>query len=74
MDKSINITDGICANVARIVDPVEQKVRPKDEATALLSRLCIDVDEHASSVIHGIVKAMTKLPLQAIKEKISIGK
>ncbi|KAG1136978.1 hypothetical protein G6F37_012560 [Rhizopus arrhizus] len=74
IDKSIDITDGICANVARIIDSVEQKVRSKDEATALLSRLCISLDEHASSVIRGIVKAMTELPLQAIKDKTSIGK
>ncbi|KAG0928339.1 hypothetical protein G6F32_012605 [Rhizopus arrhizus] len=41
MDKNIDTTDGFCANVAHIVDSVEQKVRSKDEATALLSRLCI---------------------------------
>ena len=74
MDRNIDITDGICANVARIANSVEQKVRSKDEATALLSRLCINLDEHASSVIRGIVKAMTELPLvQAIKDKTSIG-
>ncbi|PHZ13944.1 uncharacterized protein RHIMIDRAFT_235945 [Rhizopus microsporus ATCC 52813] len=72
MDKNIDITDGICANIARIIDSVEQKVRSKDEATALLSRLCINLDEHASSVIHGIIKAMAELPLQAISNKTSI--
>ncbi|GAA5804716.1 hypothetical protein HPULCUR_010219 [Helicostylum pulchrum] len=41
--------------------------------TALLSQLCISLDEHASSVIRGIVKAMIELPLQAIKVKTSIG-
>ncbi|CEG82134.1 hypothetical protein RMATCC62417_16251 [Rhizopus microsporus] len=73
MDKNIDITDEICANIARIVDSVEQKVRSKDEAAALLSQLCINLDEHASSVIRGIVKAMTELPLQAINDKTSIG-
>ncbi|ORE11691.1 hypothetical protein BCV72DRAFT_300677 [Rhizopus microsporus var. microsporus] len=72
MDKNIDITDGICANIARIIDSVEQKVRSKDEATALLSRLCINLDEHASSMIHGIIKAMAELPLQAISNKTSI--
>ncbi|KAI7903130.1 uncharacterized protein BX663DRAFT_551445 [Cokeromyces recurvatus] len=50
------------------------KVQSKDEATTLLSQLCINLDEHASSVIRGIIKAMTEMPLQAIKDKTSIGK
>ncbi|KAI7906928.1 uncharacterized protein BX663DRAFT_572865 [Cokeromyces recurvatus] len=71
-NKNIDITDGICANVARIIDSVEQKVQSKDEATTLLSQLCINLDEHASSVVCGIIKAMNELPLQAIKDKTSI--
>ncbi len=73
MGKNMDITNGISASVVQFIDSVKQRIRPKDQATVLLSQLSINLDEHASSVIRGIVKATTELPLQPIKDKTSIG-
>jgi hypothetical protein len=56
MSKNIDITNGISASVVHFIDSVKQRIRPKDQATILLSQLSINLDEHASSVIRRSLK------------------
>ena len=56
MGKNMDITNGISASVVQFIDSVKQRIRPKDQATVLLSQLSINLDEHASSVICGSLK------------------
>ncbi|KAI9025198.1 hypothetical protein CLU79DRAFT_855154 [Phycomyces nitens] len=73
LEPKLDAGDVICGKVFRIIDSVQMHQLDNDEANVRLLQLCRHVDKHTACVIRGIAKAMGELPLQAIKNKQSIG-